>query len=688
MTRPMSEPDQSTARKGWHRAALLFAAGAMLLVLLAVALLSFDTPLTQVRDPETDDAYVGGDTVPIAARVQGYLVALPITDNQPVRAGDALGQIEQSDYRAQLEQAQAALEAARAQVGTLDAQRGQLLAQIGQAQTQQASQQADTVRTSPELVRQEKLINTDVGVRRTLEQAQADQRRTEAGVEQARATVGVRQKQLDTLTAQRDEAQAAVLARQADVRLAEINLGWTLITAPADGTLAARRVRVGDLMQPGTALTSLTPLDTVWVDANFTERQIPRIRIGQLARLVVDAFPNSPLDGHVIGMAPLTGGQLSPIPPDNTTGNFTKVVQRVPVRIAIDWHGSPLIGRVRPGMSAVVAERAALQASEAAVLLAAATAYLDVARDERIVLLDRNQTAVLERTLRATQQELAAGAVTETDVAQSVARLADQRANQAQAEGELAASRASFQQEVGELPGDLALPTLALPLPADRRATLALVPGSNFDIQQARSALAASRQGIDIARAGLLPKLSLELRGSRLRDTDVQALHERDNIAEGTLQFTVPLYQGGGPAAETRQAKEAESRSLLQIDVVLRQAQRQAQTAWDMLEAGRTRVAQARISIDANTVATRGVARQQSVGARTLLDVLNAQQELLNAEVNLARATRDEDVAELQLLAVTGRLTAEQIGLHVPVYDPVRHYDATRDRWGGLTPAP
>jgi membrane fusion protein (multidrug efflux system) len=353
MTRPMSEPDQSTARKGWHRAALLFAAGAMLLVLLAVALLSFDTPLTQVRDPETDDAYVGGDTVPIAARVQGYLVALPITDNQPVRAGDALGQIEQSDYRAQLEQAQAALEAARAQVGTLDAQRGQLLAQIGQAQTQQASQQADTVRTSPELVRQEKLINTDVGVRRTLEQAQADQRRTEAGVEQARATVGVRQKQLDTLTAQRDEAQAAVLARQADVRLAEINLGWTLITAPADGTLAARRVRVGDLMQPGTALTSLTPLDTVWVDANFTERQIPRIRIGQLARLVVDAFPNSPLDGHVIGMAPLTGGQLSPIPPDNTTGNFTKVVQRVPVRIAIDWHGSPLIGRVRPGMSAV-----------------------------------------------------------------------------------------------------------------------------------------------------------------------------------------------------------------------------------------------------------------------------------------------------------------------------------------------
>ncbi len=150
----------------------------------------------------------------------------------------------------------------------------------------------------------------------------------------------------------------------------------------------------------------------------------------------------------------------------------------------------------------------------------------------------------------------------------------------------------------------------------------------------------------------------------------------------------MPLYQGGGPAAETRQAKEAAGRSLLQIEVVLRQARQQAQTAWDMLEAARQRMAQSRVSIAANTIAQRGVARQQSVGARTTLDVLNAQQELLTAEVNLARAIRDQDAAELAVLAVTGRLTAERIGLHVPRYDPVRHYDETRDRWGGLTPAP
>ena len=352
------------------------------------------------------------------------------------------------------------------------------------------------------------------------------------------------------------------------------------------------------------------------------------------------------------------------------------------------YTGGRVSAEVGQAEALVAAERAALRASEAVVLLAAATAYLDVARDARIVLLNRNQTAVLERTLNATQQELAAGAVTETDVAQARARLADQRGNQAQAEGQLAASRASFQQQVGELPGTLDLPKLILPLPPDRRTALALVPGNNFDIQQARSALEASRQGVDIARSGLLPHLSLELRGTRLGDTDVQLYHQRDTIAEGTLQFTVPLYQGGGPAAQTRQAKETASRSLLQIDVILRQAQQQAQTAWDLLEAGRTRMAQARVSIDANTIASRGVARQQSVGARTLLDVLNAQQELLTAEVTSARATRDELVAELQLLAVTGRLTAEQIGLHVPIYDAERHYHETKDRWSGLTPAP
>ncbi len=352
------------------------------------------------------------------------------------------------------------------------------------------------------------------------------------------------------------------------------------------------------------------------------------------------------------------------------------------------YTGGRVGAQVAQAEALVLAERATLRATESGVLLAAGTAYLDVARDARIAALNRNQALVLDRTLRATQQQYAAGSVTETDVEQARARLADQRGLLAQSEADLAASRARFEQQVGTLPGELDLPRLVLPLPPSRQSALGSVLNDSFDVAQAQAALEASRQGIDIARAGLLPRLSLEVRGTRDKETDVQSFHQRDNIAETTLTFTVPIYQGGGPAAQTRQAKEAAQRTLLQVGVVARAVRQQTQTAWDMLEAGRERMRQATISIEANTVAVRGVARQQSVGARTLLEVLNAQQELVAARVSLVRATRDEHVAELAVLAVAGKLTAEQLELHVPLYDAARHYDATRDRWQGLSPAP
>jgi len=140
-------------------------------------------------------------------------------------------------------------------------------------------------------------------------------------------------------------------ARQADARLAAITLGWTRIRAPVDGMLGARAVRVGTLVSPGTAVIALTPLDAVWVTANFTERQIAHLQPGVPARLRVDAFPDQLLQGHVAGLSPGTGAAFSGLPADNTTGNYTKVAQRVPVKIAIDWGSSPLRGRVRPGMS-------------------------------------------------------------------------------------------------------------------------------------------------------------------------------------------------------------------------------------------------------------------------------------------------------------------------------------------------
>ncbi|WP_428374691.1 HlyD family secretion protein [Lichenicoccus sp.] len=338
------------ARTRWTRPVGLGVA-LCLLVAIAILVLSFDNPQTGARDPQTANAYVGGDTTPLSARVTGYLREFPVADNQVVQAGQLVAGIEDDDYRAQAAGAAAALDAAEARLTALDAQLRQLAEQTAEARTGEVAASADAGRAAPELRRQVRLLHTDLGQQRNLDQAQADQRRYEAGIAQARALTGVAQRQTDELAAQRDEQAATVLGRRADLRLARITLGWTRLSAPVAGTLGPRLVRQGDLLAPGTRLVVLTPLDSVWVDANFTERQIPDIRIGQRARLVLDAFPRQPLEGRVTGLSPTTGSALSAIPADNTTGNFTKVAQRVPVRIAILWNGSPLRGLVRPGMS-------------------------------------------------------------------------------------------------------------------------------------------------------------------------------------------------------------------------------------------------------------------------------------------------------------------------------------------------
>ena len=352
------------------------------------------------------------------------------------------------------------------------------------------------------------------------------------------------------------------------------------------------------------------------------------------------------------------------------------------------YTGGRVRAQVAQSEALVRAQRAALQASEAAVLLAAATAYLDVARDEATVTLNANQSHVLEQSLRANQQAYAAGAVTETDVAQARARLADQRSSTAGAQGQLAVSRARFEQQVGEPPGQLSMPDARLALPDGRDAILDLVARANFDVTEARLSLQASQQGVDIARAGLLPRISIVVEGGRLKETDVQVQHQRDYVADGLLQLTVPIYQGGEVSAEVRQQKEAAARTALQVDTVLRAAREQAAAAIDTLAASRTRVAEERASIAANIVAERGIARQQSVGARTVLEVLNAQQELLTARVALVAALHDNYVAGLQLLDVTGGLSAASLDLPVPIYDPERHYKGTRNRWYGTTPYP
>ena len=351
------------------------------------------------------------------------------------------------------------------------------------------------------------------------------------------------------------------------------------------------------------------------------------------------------------------------------------------------YTGGRVHAQVQQAEAMVTAERAGLQATEAQVLLQAATAYLDVARDQRVVDLNRNEAVILQRTLHASQQATDAGALTLADTAQARARLADQRAMLAASIAMLTADQAAYEAAIGTPPGRLAMPAAALDLPPELDAALTLLP-DNFDVLQSRAAQEASRQGIDIARAGLRPRLSFEIYGARESETDVQLPHQRDNVAEATLQLSIPIYQGGEQSAEIRAAKEAASVSLLQIDVVKRQARQQIQAAWAQLTGAQTRLAEYRTSLDANSIAERGIARQQSVGQRTLIEVLNAEQEKLGAEVNVVTAQHDLIVAGLRLQAATGRLSAAGLGLSVPLYDPQKHYNETRDRWYGTTPAP
>jgi outer membrane protein len=368
--------------------------------------------------------------------------------------------------------------------------------------------------------------------------------------------------------------------------------------------------------------------------------------------------------------------------------------RRVPQESALTvtqpvYTGGRVSAQVAQAEVTVRAQRAQLRATESAVLLAAASAYLDVARDQRVVALDRNNVQLLERTLRATEQQVAAGEVTETDAAQARARLADGRATLAVAEGQLASSQAIFQQQVGTLPGSLDLPYRHFTgLPPNRDVAVSLAVDNNFDVVAARETQEASRLGVDVARAGLYPTVTLQGMVGRVKETDVQAPHQRDNVAEATVQVSIPLYQGGLISAETRQAKEAAERARLQGDQAQRQARQLAITAWELLAAAAERVHEQRASVAANEIALRGITRQQEVGARTLLEVLNAQQELFAANVNLVSAQHDEVLSELRELAAVGRLTAEHLALPAPIYDPVRHYRETRDRWGGNTPAP
>lgn len=301
----------------------------------------------------TDNAYVQADTAPIAPKIAGLVQEVRVIDDQRVHAGDILFRIDPTDFQAALAAAEASVEAQQARIATIGSQ-----ITLQQAVIEKATAGVEAARAQLELARSEfdrstKLAKREWTSRETLERADAETAQAEAGLRQAEADLAAAKGQLDVHQAEQKEAHAALHEAEARLDAARSDLEATTVTAPVDGVVGGRSVRVGQYLRAGSQTMVVVPLPDVHVLANFKETQIGHMRIGQTVRLAVDAWPDQEIEGTISSLAPASGAEFSLLPAENATGNFTKIVQRVPVRIEVA-RDNPLSGLLRPGLSVEV----------------------------------------------------------------------------------------------------------------------------------------------------------------------------------------------------------------------------------------------------------------------------------------------------------------------------------------------
>jgi membrane fusion protein (multidrug efflux system) len=330
----------------------------------------------------TDDAYVRGDVTPLSTKVAGIVKDVKVSDYQQVHKGDLLVELEDSDFQAQVAQATAAVEAGKAAIENNLRQRelqdariekalagiDQAKAQITAAQAGIEATQADLVRAQAERKRQEALVKTGSATQQKVEQAVADEERLaaqlagrQADLEQAKASLRSNEQGAEAerrtkavLESQDLQLVADLHAKEASLTVTQVNLGYTKIVAPGDGTVGERQVRPGQLVSPGTQVISFVPL-IKWVQANYRETQLTNVKVGDPTEIRIDEYPGKVFRGKVLEIAPASGSQFALLPPDNATGNYTKVVQRIPVKIAFD--DSSLASTLRPGLSVIATVR-------------------------------------------------------------------------------------------------------------------------------------------------------------------------------------------------------------------------------------------------------------------------------------------------------------------------------------------
>ncbi|ULL01258.1 HlyD family secretion protein [Bradyrhizobium sp. I71] len=349
---PPPKPTQRPATPLWSRLAIPLFAVIVALAFVALATLRFDEWVGNAVVQTTNDAYVRADLTRLSSRVSGEVLSVGVTDFQRVKAGDLLIQIDPADYEAQVAQAEAAVAAAQAALDNLANQIELQYATIAQAQAARLSAEAMEVEARQEQERQQSLSQSESGTRQRLEQAVAAYAKAQADVRASRAVIAAQQHQLEVLQGTRKQRAADVEAAKATLAGTKLKLGYTRITAPFDGVVGERQVQPGDYVNIGTNLINVVPLPKVYVIANYKETQLTHVAPGQPVEITVDSFPREKLRGRVERIAPATGAQVALLPPDNATGNFTKVVQRIPVRIQFD-DGQPLLARLVPGMSVV-----------------------------------------------------------------------------------------------------------------------------------------------------------------------------------------------------------------------------------------------------------------------------------------------------------------------------------------------
>jgi membrane fusion protein, multidrug efflux system len=298
----------------------------------------------------TDDAYVKADSTIISPKVSGYIAEVLVSDNQAVKAGQLLARIDDRDFRTALKQAQADVAGSEAAVRNLDAQIALQQPLIEQGTADIAAADANLKFAQEERARYDDLMKTGSGTIQRAQQTDAALREKIAQLQHGKSGLLAAERKVDVLTTDRAKAVAQLDRARAVEQQAALNLSYTEITAPVDGTVGARSLRVGQYVQAGTQLMAVVPLDDVYVVANFKETQLTHMRKGQPVEIRIDSFHGTRLKGHVDSLSPASGLEFALLPPDNATGNFTKIVQRVPVKIVLDDRS--LSGLLRPGMSA------------------------------------------------------------------------------------------------------------------------------------------------------------------------------------------------------------------------------------------------------------------------------------------------------------------------------------------------